>query len=106
MVRLWPNFNGAGRSDDYRDGIRRILAGHGIAWDMGEDGRLYRVMHPVAQASVNAAVEVLSHARFSDAQRIFNDARTAYDDRPRRDRDVRYTTPELKQIDAVLRFRR
>ena len=48
MVRLWPNFNGAGRSDDYRDGIRRILAGHGIAWDTGEDGRLYRVMHPVA----------------------------------------------------------
>ena len=33
-------------------------------------------------------MEILSEDRFADAQHIFNDARVAYDDRPRRDRDA------------------
>ena len=55
---------------------------------MDDDGQLYRVMHPVARARVDAALEILSEDRFADAQHIFGDARLAYDDRPRRDRDA------------------
>ena len=88
LVRLWPDFTEAGCGGDYLDGVRRILAAHGIAWDMDEDGQLHRVMHPVAQARIDAALEMLSDARFAAAQGIFNDARLAYDDRPRRDRDA------------------
>lgn len=88
LVRLWPDFTAAGCGGDYLDGVRRILAAHGIAWDMDDDGQLYRVMHPVVQARIDAALEVLSEARFAAAQGIFNDARLAYDDRPRRGRDA------------------
>lgn len=88
MVRLWPNFSTADCAEDYVGGVRRILAGYGIAWDMDDDGQLHRVMHPLAQARVDAASEILSEDRFADAQRIFSDARLAYDGRPRRDRDA------------------
>ena len=88
MVRLWPNFSTADCAGDYVDGVRRILAGYGIAWDMDDDGQLHRVIHSVAQASVDAALRILSEDRFGDAQGIFHDARLAYDDRPRRDRDA------------------
>ena len=88
MVRLWPDFDAVGIADTYRDGVNRILAGNGVAWDMGQDGRLHRVMNPVAQASIDAAARALSDPRFVDALRIFNLARDAYDDRPRRDRDA------------------
>ena len=88
MVRLWPEFAAADCVGDYLDGVRRILAAHGIAWDMNDDGQLYRVMYPVARERVDAALEVLSEPRFIAAQGIFNDARLAYDARPRRDRDA------------------
>ena len=88
MVRLWPNFSAADCAEDYVGGVRRILAGSAIAWDMDADGQLRRVMHPVAQAHVDAASELLSEDRFVDVQGIFSDARSAYDDRPRRDRDA------------------
>ena len=88
MVRLWRNFSAADCTGEYVDGVRRILAGYGIAWDMDDDGQLHRVMHPVARERVDAALEILSEERFADAQRIFGDARLAYDERPRRDRDA------------------
>ena len=88
MVRLWPNFYETGRSDEYLDGVRQLLPGHGIAWDMDDDGQLHRVLHPAAQAAVDATVATLTDQRFADARRIFDDARAAYDDRPRRDRDA------------------
>ena len=88
MVRLWPDFDEVGCGADYLDGVRRILSAYGIAWDMDDGGQLHGAMHPVAQARVDAALAVLSGAAFGDARRIFNDARTAYDHRPRRDRDA------------------
>ena len=88
MMRLWPDFSATDCADDYVTGVRRILASYGIAWDMDDEGQLHRVMHPVAQARVDGALEILSEDRFTDAQRLFNDARLAYDDRPRRDRDA------------------
>ena len=88
IVRLWPDFDEVGCGADYLDGVRRILSAYGIAWDMDDGGQLHGAMHPVAQARVDAALAVLSGAAFGDARRIFNDARTAYDHRPRRDRDA------------------
>ena len=88
MVRLWPDFEAAGCGADYRDGVRAILSAHAIAWDMDDRGQLHRVMHPVAQARVDAALAVLSEDRFDDARCIFSDARAAYDDHPRRNREV------------------
>ena len=88
LVRLWPEFAAADCLGDYLDGVRRILAAHGIAWDMNDDGQLHRVIHPVAQARVDAALVVLSEPRFAAVHGIFDDARLAYDDRPRRDRDA------------------
>lgn len=88
MARLWPDFDAVGCGAEYCDGVRRILAAHGIAWDMDDAGRLHRVMQPVVQAAVDAGVEVLATARFATARPLFEAARIAYDDRPRRDRDA------------------
>lgn len=88
LVRLWRDFSAADCADEYVGGVRRILAAYGIAWDMDDAGQLRRVMHPVAQERVDAALGILSAERFAGAQPIFNDARLAYDARPRRDRDA------------------
>ena len=88
VVRLWPDFVQAYDSERYRDGINRIFAGYGIAWDLDADGRLRRVTHPELQVSIHEALGALSDARFEYALMLFNAARDAYDARPRRDRDA------------------
>ncbi|MCL6566746.1 MAG: hypothetical protein K6U09_10035 [Acidobacteriia bacterium] len=88
IVRLWPEFERAGLSDQFRDGVNRVLAAHDSAWDLGADGRLYRVLPAPAQAQVVAAVAELANPRYAPAAALFNTARDAYDDRPRRDRDA------------------
>lgn len=74
--------------DEYRDGLNRILAAHGIAWELDEDGRLRRVLPAAAQEQVQAAVQELSAPEFEPALELFELARDAYDDRPRRERDA------------------
>jgi hypothetical protein len=72
----------------FRHNVNRVLAGHGVVWDLGEDGRLHRVIPAAAQAQVNTAFAALSAPQYAPALALFNAARDAYDDRPRRERDV------------------
>lgn len=72
----------------YREGVNRILAAHGSAWDLSEQGRLERVLPGAAQALIASVFAELTHPNSAPALQLFNAARDAYDDRPRRDRDA------------------
>lgn len=37
---------------EYRIGVNRILAGYRVVWDLGEDGRLHRVLPPFAHTHI------------------------------------------------------
>jgi hypothetical protein len=49
---------------EYRMVVNRLLAGYRIAWDLGEDGRLHRVLPPAAQTQVEAAVYNMANNHF------------------------------------------
>jgi hypothetical protein len=53
-----------------------------------EKGRLQRHLPSPAQTLVAAAITELGDPRFAPALALLNDARDAFDDRPRRDRDA------------------
>src|ERR1700676_424590 len=38
ITRLWPEFRRIGFQGVYRETVNRILAGHGVVWDLQEDG--------------------------------------------------------------------
>jgi len=88
IVRLWPEFQRVGFHEVYREAVNRILAAHAVAWDLGEDGRLHRVLPEAAHAWVQEAITELSAQRYAPAFALANAARDAYDARPRRDRDA------------------
>lgn len=102
--RLWPEFQAAGLHEDYREGVNRILAGHGVAWDLHADGRLQRVLPAAAQAQVHAAIAELSAARYAPALALFDAARDAYDYRPRHDRDACINVFQAIESVAQIRF--
>jgi hypothetical protein len=87
ICRLWPEVPWD-LQDSYRAAINRILAAYHVAWDLGEDGLLHRVLPPSVQGQVETAFRELSAPRFSAALPSFRDAMAAYDDRPRRERDT------------------
>jgi hypothetical protein len=88
ICRLWPEVVRWDMQTDYRAAVNRILAAYRVAWDLGEDGQLHRVLPPAAQSQIEAAFRELSRPAFGPALQLFRDAMTAYDDRPRRDRDT------------------
>ena len=88
IARLWPDFDRQGFGNKYREGVNRILAAHRTAWELDDEGRLYRILPVAALDQVTGAFEELHAERFAPALKHFNDARDAYDDRPRRDRDA------------------
>jgi hypothetical protein len=88
IVRLWPEFQRVGFHEVYRAEVNRVLAAHAVAWELGGDGRLHRVLPAAAQAQVVSALAELANPRYAPAALLFNAARDAYDDRPRRDRDA------------------
>lgn len=87
ICRLWPPPPVYPR-DEYRTGVNRILAAYHIAWDLGEDGQLHRVLPPAAQHQVEAAFKELSQPRFAAALGSFRAGMNAYDDRPQRGQDT------------------
>jgi len=87
-IRLFPEFQRFGLHEVYRGEVNRVFAAHGVAWDLGEDGHLHRVLPPAAVAQINAAFAELSDPRYAPALALFNAARDAYDARPRRERDA------------------
>ncbi len=88
ICRLWPEFLDAGVVGLYFQGVNRILAGYGVVWELTETGRLQRHLPTQAQALISAATTELRHPRYIPALTLFNGARDAFDDRPRRDRDA------------------
>ena len=88
ISRVFPEFDRVGFGQLYREGVNRVLAGYASAWDLSPDGRLVRVLPAAAQAQVAAAIAELNNAQYAAASALFTQARDAYDDRPRRDRDA------------------
>ncbi len=88
ICRLWPEFENAGLNEEYRQGVNRILTGYSVVWELTETGRLQRYLPDHAQPLVEAAITQLSTPNFVPALDLMNDARDAFDDRPRRDRDA------------------
>jgi hypothetical protein len=88
VARLWPDFDKQGHGHRFREGANRILAAYGVAWEMGEDGRLNRVLPVAAQTQVTEVFAELLDPRFGPALELFKLGRNAFDDRPRRDRDA------------------
>ena len=88
IPRLTPEFDRVGLGVEFREGVNRILAAHGSAWDIGEDGRLHRVLPAAARAMVQVAFAELSDARYIPSLALFEAARAAYDERPQRPRDA------------------
>lgn len=88
ICRLWPEFESAGVTGEYRQGVNRILAAYGVVWELTQEGRLQRHLPTPAQTMVAAAITELRDPRFAPALTLLNAARDAFDDRPRRDRDA------------------
>jgi len=88
IERLWQDFTRAELSETFREGVNQILAAHGAAWDLGEDGRLHRVLPAEANERVSNAFGELRAPRYSAALELFNHGAEAHNDRPRRDRDA------------------
>jgi hypothetical protein len=85
---VWGQFQNAHLNEVFRQNINQVLAAYGVVWDLGEDGRLHRVLPGVAQAQISTAFAELSNPQYAAALALFNLARDAYDDHPRRDRDA------------------
>jgi hypothetical protein len=87
ICRLWADLKWDAQSE-YRAGVNRLLAAYQVAWDLGEDGQLHRVLPAVASIQIEAAFRELSAPRFAAALSSFREGMQAYDDRPQRGRDV------------------
>ncbi|HEY0722931.1 MAG TPA: hypothetical protein VGD41_02830 [Pyrinomonadaceae bacterium] len=88
ISRLWTEYVRANLEDDLREGINRVLAGYGSAWEFRQDGTLRRVLPLVGQQQVEAAFAELQDARYAAALVLLEAATQAYNDHPRRERDV------------------
>ena len=77
-----------GRYEQYRSVVNAALAGHGVVWELDENGRIVRFLPGPAAASLRAALVELLTPRFAAALNLFSMARDAYDTQPRRDRDA------------------
>jgi len=106
ISRLWPLFDGAHVSDQYQQGVNRILAGYGAAWDLWADGRLHRVLPAAAQEMVNAAFQELQNPQYAAALELMISARDAYDDRPRQDRDSCANVFDAMESVAKIKYNR
>lgn len=87
VSRVWDEVPEESR-ECYVTEVNRVLAANKVAWDLGDDGGIHRVLPPAIQAQIEAAFQELSATRFASALSNFQDAIAAYDARPRRERDT------------------
>jgi hypothetical protein len=73
---------------EYSRRINALLSAYKIAWDLGGDGQLHRVLPAVANTQVEAAFQELNQPRFAAGLTSFREAMSAYHDRPQRGRDA------------------
>ena len=88
ICRLWSEFESEGLSDQYREGVNRILSGNRVVWDLNEKGQLQRHLPLQAQTMINTAINELNSPEFAPALKLFNAANDAFNDHRRRDRDA------------------
>lgn len=88
LLRVGLEFDQVGGFTAYQQGVNKLFAAYGIVWDLDDQNRLVRVLPATIAAQVQAVIQELSHPRFEPALALFRAARDAYDDHPRRDRDV------------------
>ncbi|MGB8266420.1 MAG: hypothetical protein WCE44_08875 [Candidatus Velthaea sp.] len=88
IERLWPEFERFGTQDEYRAGVNRLLAAHGIAWDFHDDGHLRRVLPIEAQGQLDAALAELGDPKYAAALPLYQAAQEAFNARPRPDRNA------------------
>src|ERR1700693_859084 len=103
---LCAQFQRAGLRDIYRQNINQILAAHGAAWDLGEDGLFQRVLPAAAQAQVAAAIAELRDPQYAPALALFISAQDAYNDRPRRDREACSNVFDALESVAKIKYNR
>jgi hypothetical protein len=70
ILRLVPEFARRGRLGEYRNAVNTVLAAHGIVWDLGEDGRLVRVLPAEAANQMAATVGELADPQFQAAREL------------------------------------
>jgi hypothetical protein len=103
---VWEQFQRVHLNDVYRHNVNRVPAAHAVVWDLGEDGRLHRVVPVVPQAEIRRAFAELSVPQYAPALVLFNAARDAYDDRPRRDRDACANIFDASESVAKIKYNR
>ena len=103
ISRLWHEYERIDLDGEFREGVNRILAGYGSAWELREDGTLHRVLPIAAQELVDTAFAEIQDARYAAALALFTAASDAYNDRPRRDRDA--CTNMFDAMEAVAKER-
>ena len=103
ISRLWSEYERVGLEAQFRDGVNRILAAHGSAWELHADGTFRRVLPLAAQQQVENAFNELQDARYAAALPLFTAARDAYNAHPRRRRDA--CTNVFDAMEAVAKER-
>lgn len=88
ILRLAPEFTRRGRLGEYRHSVNTVLAAHGIVWDLGEDGRLVRVVPAEAANQIATTIWELADPQFQAARELLATAQGAFNAIPRRDRDA------------------
>ncbi len=88
ICRLWPDLVSAGLTNQYHQGVNSILAANGVVWELTEHGRLQRHLPAPAVTLITAVITELKAPHFAPAFTLLNNAKDAFDDRPRRDRDA------------------
>lgn len=88
VVAMFQRLARFGRGDVFRDAVNAIFAMHGVAWDLGADGRLHRALPEGVQTQVAAMFAELADPRYDGARRLAQTAQAQYDARPRQDRDA------------------
>jgi hypothetical protein len=73
---------------EHRQLVNQLLATYRIAWELGDNDHLRRVLPTVIGCQVEAAFQELSQPRYSAALASFQQGMAAYNDRPQRGKDA------------------
>lgn len=88
IARVYPEYRKTGAEDAFRVNVNAVLSAHGIAWDLGADGKFHRVVPAALTQLFSEGVEHLSAPGYEAGLELYRSAQIAFDDRPRRDRQA------------------
>jgi hypothetical protein len=88
IIRLVAELPGISVAPEYRLLVNRLLASYRVAWELGDDNELHRVLPVAVAGQVEAAFRELSQPRFEASLTSFRQGISAYDARPQRGKDA------------------